>query len=508
MGRPAKDYVAKLHQCFGDSNITVAHVVRLCVAMQAQHNITDSVLTAVWTMMSNLLGVVSQEEIPVETWKQCKVLLEKVSDSKLTVFRRCRKECSLTVVTDAKARSRSAGFYAAGHALRREIVIAADIKQQLLASVSNTRFKEKLMHAAIDGSFVIPVMAGTDGVPLVTGRWGNQRTAWFSFLDICTTKHPYEQALGLIIGGPGIPKDYTQFMTPLQVQLLELEEPFIAVDFNQVERKVNVCLLLHTGDGPGNAKVAGVCHASAYDACRLCFVRQEHLWGTRKYFRNDFRAFLPANHELRRDRRFGTPCLEPRPAAKVNAFVRVHGAAMAQINSDKDAKEERVQKHGVKGMHVLHQSSGFDTVRDTTLDVFHEAKNLVEAIINMTKHLKNGRSKLYIPVPEWRKPKLMHRERPAHYAVCVREAKVKFQRKKALIFENNQMSQLLNFTFTKEKLLGILKVLLGWKVVANDIDWLEQTIWEDLAETTLVLPAIARVLWWHYLGHYAQQMRD
>eukprot|EP00808_Paulinella_micropora_P014004 g34032.t1 len=156
----------------------------------------------------------------------------------------------------------------------------------------------------------------------------------------------------------------------------------------------------------------------------------------------------------------------------------------------------------------------------------------------------------------------MHRERPVHYAVRVREAKVRFQRKKALIIENNQRSQL--FTFTKEKvdifiqryksikaprgwkgtgtpyvkgdalkiadciflvkfcsswifqgllpnaqyrcvqhLLGILKVLLGWKVVANDIDWLEQTIWEDLAETTLVLPAIARVLWWHYLGHYA-----
>eukprot|EP00808_Paulinella_micropora_P014005 g34033.t1 len=100
-------------------------------------------------------------------------------------------------------------------------------------------------------------------------------------------------------------------MTPLQAQLLELEEPFLAVDFNQ-----------------------------------------EHLWGTRKYFRNDFRAFLPANHELRRDRRFGTPCLEPRPAAKVDAFMRVHGAAMAKIDSDKDAKEERLQKHGVKGMHV------------------------------------------------------------------------------------------------------------------------------------------------------------
>eukprot|EP00808_Paulinella_micropora_P014006 g34034.t1 len=176
-------------------------------------------------MMSNLLGVVSQEEIPVETWKQCKMLLEKVSDSKLTVFRRCRKECSLTVVTDVKGRSR-AGFCAAGHALRREIVIAADIKQQLLASVRkyswedmefvttghqsrfqdrantmcciacSTRFKEKLMHAAIDGSFVIPVMVGTDGVPLVTGRWVKQRTAWFSLLDICITKYPYEQALG------------------------------------------------------------------------------------------------------------------------------------------------------------------------------------------------------------------------------------------------------------------------------------------------------------------------
>ena len=59
-----------------------------------------------------------------------------------------------------------------------------------------------------------------------------------------------------------------------------------------------------------------------------------------------------------------------------------------------------------------------------------------------------------------------------------------------------------------QQLLGILKVLLGWKVVADDVDWLEQTIWEDLAETSLVLPASTRVLWWHYLGHYGQQIRD
>lgn len=458
VGRPTKEYTAELSKCFGDSTIQVSHLVRLCVGMQAHHNTTDSAMAAVWTLMSNLLGVVSKEELPIETWAQCKRLLEKVNDSKLTVFRRCEKDCSLTVAADATARS-SAGFCAAGHALRKELVIAADIKTQILASVRkhswedmellttghqsrfqdrpntmcciacSTRFKEKVRNAAVDGSFVIPVIVGTDGVPLVTGRWGKQRTAWFSFLDICTTRYPYEQALGLIMGGPVLPKDFTQSMTPLQLQLIELEEPFIAVDFLQVERKVNVCLLLHTGDGPGNAKVAGVCHVSAYEACRLCFVRQEPLWDTRKYFRNDFRSFLPPDHELRRARRFGTPCYQPRPDPKVDVFMREHGAVMAQINSSLDQKEKLLQKYGVKGMHVFHRSRGFDTVRDTTLDVFHEAKNLVEAIISMTKPLKKGVSKYHVPVPRWSEPSIRDTETPAHHALRVREAKVRFDRK-------------------------------------------------------------------------------
>eukprot|EP00808_Paulinella_micropora_P016359 g44155.t1 len=152
VGRPKKDYIAQLRKGFGESNITVTHVVRLG-----------------WC-----------PDFCVDSDETCKRLLEKVNNSKLTVFRRYEQECSLTLVMDAAGRS-CACFCEADNALRREIVIVADIKEQILASIRkyswedmefvttehrsrfqdrpNTmcciacspRFKEKLMHAAIDG---------------------------------------------------------------------------------------------------------------------------------------------------------------------------------------------------------------------------------------------------------------------------------------------------------------------------------------------------------------------
>eukprot|EP00808_Paulinella_micropora_P016360 g44156.t1 len=275
-------------------------------------------------------------------------------------------------------------------------------------------------------------------------------------------------------------------MSPLQTQLLDLEKPFIAAAVQVMRRWQAFAMSLPT------------MHAdSALFASSICGARES------------FFVTISEHSYL-----------------KIMNFDAIE---------DLDVKKDLVHLHY------------------TALDCFHETKNLVEAVMDATKPLKKGCSKLHIPVPVWNKPSRRENERPAAHSARVRTAKAMFQRTKEMIIENNARS--VPFTFSKKKvdifiqryksfkaprgwkgtgtpyvkgeslkigdcmflvkfclswiyqdqyrclqqLFGILKVLLGWKIVSSDIDWLEETIWEDLAETSLVLHATARMLWWHYL---------
>eukprot|EP00808_Paulinella_micropora_P000763 g25379.t1 len=325
---------------------------------------------------------------------------------------------------------------------------------------------------------------------------------------------------------------------------------------------------MHLGDGPGNAKVADVCHSSAYDACRLCFSRQEQLWDKKKYFCEDFRSFLPQDYRFLQDRRF-TPIMwtQARPAPKTDTFMRFTGEVMAEINRNLPPEQEMLHSHGVKCMHVFAECKNFDTVRDTGLDIFHLSKNWWEAFIKLTAISDKGKTKLYVPVPKFREPKRKAGEIDSKFLQRVQEHEENHDAKVRLIQANNRSSTLFGSTREEQKLIdrryasvlaprgwkgsglpyakgasmktadcmffikfcsswifsGIftgpqlkcltllfstMRSLLGWKVVADDIDWLEETIWENLVETSLLLPSSIRNLWWHYIGHYPQQMRD
>ena len=346
-----------------DANrITVAHVAVCLLELMKTHRASYNMMDSIYSLITQLVTPPPE----ASSWKRIRSLL-KCSQAPVTSYMRCARDCSLTRVEDASGDCKN------GHPLRPERVhvaalkpqveafvrthswadITATVTQHTVASAGSTapcciqcspRYREKVLSACPPGVVTIPVILGSDGLPLTHGKFGAKRPVWLNtWRNFAVSKGSREkQWVGSLLGGPTLPPSLRTSLEPVRSELATLCNPFPCVDKDNQQRQCRLVLLGLSGDGQGLKKLSGSTWNGRW-SCPTCKMPFESF--LRRNITPDFRVFLPADDALRTDDRFGPACTLPRPELKTYAWHerqagRVHDANQ-RLRPNQQARHSR-----------------------------------------------------------------------------------------------------------------------------------------------------------------------
>ena len=333
--------------------ITVAHVAVSLLQVMKEHRASYNLMDSIFSLVTQLVTPPPE----ASSWKRIRSLL-KCSQAPVTSYQRCSRDCSVTRVEDADGDCKN------GHPLRAERVHVAALRPQvkcfagthtwaeITAAVTHhtinsagssafccikcsPRYREKVLSACPPGVVTIPILMGSDGLPLTHGKFGANHPVWLNTMrNLAVSKGSRVQEwVGSLLGGPTLPPSLRTSLGPVRSELATLcNQPFPCADKNGEVRECRVVLLGVSGDGQGIKKLSGSTWNGQW-SCPTCQMPFKTFLS--RSVTPDFRVFLPQGDALRTDARFGTPCTLPRPELKTHAWherqaARVHDANQAR----------------------------------------------------------------------------------------------------------------------------------------------------------------------------------
>lgn len=408
---------------------------------------------------------------------------------------------------------------------------------------------------------VIPYIISSDGVSVHTKKFQKNHQMWPFFLDLILTPFPHDYALIGLLCGPKHPKNPTNAFQHVRRKLQKLDRfPFPVTDRLGVTRMCVGRCLLQVCDGPGHNKLLGLVGAGSYDVCRFCDRKFTLFSGT--MIDDNIRAFLPLDHKLRSDPRFGEPTAAPLPRPKTNAFFDVWSKAAAALNTNLPFKRDLRHLNGVKYEALLRKLFLWDSAKDAPLDIMHLVSNLMAHI----KEVMTGENNTKLPVfePPARNSNESHTDYarrcnamgeaflndPNYVYLCdvIQQEKLWLLSKAeqgeldrryrtirthkglkglGLPFGNGKMTTANWYFFIKycstwifeglvvpiifdtlKRMFDIFRYFLRHQQRREWFDWYEQSIIESLCEVSLVFPKSHHSLWFHNILHMVQCMRQ
>jgi len=266
---------------------------------------------------------------------------------------RCSRDCSLTAVVGDDGDCKN------GHPLRRERVFVADLQRQVDAFVitatweelsreveehtrhsnyttayccikCSPRYRAKVTNAP-PGVITIPIIIGSDGLPLTHGKFGANRPVWLNTVkNLAAANKDGQQWVGSMLGGPTLPPNLRTSFEPVRTQLISLANPFWCEDKNGEEKLCRVVVLGVSGDGQGIKKLSGAAWNGKW-CCPSC--KLEFIYFCGRNIVPDFRVHLSRGHPLRLDPRFGPQCLLNPPEVKTHAWHERQAARVSDVNA-------------------------------------------------------------------------------------------------------------------------------------------------------------------------------